>query len=267
MSNLRVYEAARKLNMSAGELVKILEEKGVQASPISTIEQDLFDSLLEQMVSGAGKTKEGESAPLKLVSFKEKAGKKQNQDPEADIVAGQPAQPEMAQAASAADTPVAEEVEAAAPQADAPIIKEQAAAQAPAAAAARGTGQTSSGAAISYAALALAILLAVGMAFMAKSVNQQSVQIENMVVTLTEAQSRLDMADRSLNLQQMQISQNQTALSDLTDKTSAQAREVVKADVLSSASALEDLSRTLPATQADKIMNISRSLEDLGSAM
>lgn len=50
MSEMRVYEAAGKLNMSVDEVVGLLSEKGVDVkSPIAVISQEQFDELLDTL--------------------------------------------------------------------------------------------------------------------------------------------------------------------------------------------------------------------------
>ncbi|VAX17616.1 hypothetical protein MNBD_NITROSPINAE03-1730 [hydrothermal vent metagenome] len=58
MANLRVYEAARKLNIETSELMKILNKRGIKVkSPIAAISQENFESILEYLSSSSQKSK------------------------------------------------------------------------------------------------------------------------------------------------------------------------------------------------------------------
>ncbi|MDH5636919.1 MAG: translation initiation factor IF-2 N-terminal domain-containing protein [Nitrospinota bacterium] len=107
MGNLRVYEAARKLNMQAGELVKILEGKGIHASPIATISEEVFNELLEELVGGAESSEGEPSSPLKLVSLKDKAeplSELDEEQPEGENSDEEPARPMLSLAPEMTET-------------------------------------------------------------------------------------------------------------------------------------------------------------------
>ena len=71
MASMRVYEAARKLNIDTGELLKVLQARGIKSSPISTIDTDLFNELLDTLVRQGGQEPEASSGG-KVISLVDK---------------------------------------------------------------------------------------------------------------------------------------------------------------------------------------------------
>jgi hypothetical protein len=267
-----VYEAARKLNMQAGELVKILEAKGIHSSPISTIAESVFNQLLEEMVSVESKLAGGEPpATLKLVSFKEKAEVKP--DSPSDAVSSESPRPaltlapepgarkdqEVASPAALASVPASSKDSAKETSAEAQPPPPPAAAPAP-------KREERSGAAI-FAMLTLVILMALGMGYVAWSVNNQTARIDAAIASMRGVNEKLSLAEKAIDLQGKQIAHNEAGLTDLAEKVGSAAHKGAKSDLATSSAALEELATALPAGPAERARDLARQLDALASAM
>jgi len=275
MSDMRVYEAARKLNMQAGELVKLLEAKGIHTSPISTIEESLFNQLLEEMVAPAPKPDGAEpAAPLKLVSMKEKAEAKQEEPAGGEAekprtplaLAPEPEQKEEAAAPEPAkieaDKKTAPEpAPAAAIPSPAPEVKPSAAPVAPAMARAEGPG------AWTFMLGLLAFILALGLGYSAWSINSHNARMESALSAMQNATDKMNLIEKTVELHGKQIANNEASIGDLAEKVGSSARMEAKSDLKASAAAMEELSDTLPAGQSDRVRDLARRMNEMSSGM
>jgi len=294
MSNLRVYEAARKLNMQAGELVKILESKGIHASPIATISEEIFNDLLEELVGGS-KPRQGEAAsPLKLVSLKDKKEPQKEQDQprtegdpeedparpmlslapemteaETDLAETLPGldqtQPLIPETKSTEETiePVTEESAEEKPADEEPAVPAPAA-EAAARVARPGRNRPSL---VAHASFILAMLAVAGIVYVNNSVTQQSRLLGDAVTSIQAANARIDLADQANELQGQMIAANRAELGAMADSMAAQARLDARNEISAKASALEEMAPALPTAQAQRVRDIARRLAELGSGI
>ena len=279
MSDMRVYEAARKLNMQAGELVKLLEAKGIHTSPISTIEENLFNQLLEEMVAPAPK-QEGTTepaAPLKLVSVKEKtvarAPDTANGDTEISrpplTLAQEPEQKEEVPTATQAPTaePAAKQTE------ERPVQQPAVAAPSPEPdaklrpAALAATSHAEGPGAWTYFLGLLVLALASGLGYTAWSLNSQSARMESAIAAMQGASDKITLIEKTVELQGKQIANNEASLDDLAQKVGSSARMEAKSDLKASAAAMEEMSDTLPSGQSERVRDLARRMDEMASGM
>ncbi|MDH5677273.1 MAG: translation initiation factor IF-2 N-terminal domain-containing protein [Nitrospinota bacterium] len=319
MSNMRVYEAARKMNMQAGELVKILEGKGIHASPISTITEETFNELLEELVGSAGASEAESIFPLKLISFKDKSAANQESSPseeepepeeepikpmlslapelteeETDLAETMPSL-DSTQAIKTQIEPLDEESEAdteddvasvddskeelAASETEkenegkatvfAPLAAEPFAAESPAAAplAASGIQSRNRPSIVAYSAFILAALALGGLIWVNNNVTLQASQVKDVAASIQATNDRVDGVDLANELQGQLIAANRADTANLSDRVSAQARLDTKIELSANASALEEMASALPPAQAQRVMELSRRMAELGSAL
>ncbi|MDH5509013.1 MAG: translation initiation factor IF-2 N-terminal domain-containing protein [Nitrospinota bacterium] len=302
MSNLRVYEAARKLNMQAGELVKILEGKGIHASPIATISEETFNELLEELVGGSESSSVEPGSPLKLVSMKGKQepqlepDEEQLEDEEAKGEMGRPmlslapeltetetelaeTMPGMDQTVPTISEPQLETTEHDTAEAaeDEPEKEEEKAIEEPEA-----TPMATREAApivadeqprknrpslVSYASFILALMALAAVVYVNNNVSQQARQLGDAMTSIQAANERIDLADQANELQGQMIAANRAEVGALTDSMAAQARLDARNEISANASALEEMASALPPAQAQRVMDLSRQLAQLGSSL
>ncbi len=246
MSEMRVYEAARKLNMSVDEAMGLLAGKGVDVkSPISVITQGQFDEILDSF------TREPQAAPAKTPEPPEPA-------PEAPVekergrltlvtpitAAKQAQEPQPAHEADEdEDTPSAKATAQAepVPPAKDPLAASQIS---------KG-GDFSKTMVYTAAGLSIVALLAV------------------IALTVTAVRNAKEVGALTSTVQTNQSALNDTrnALSDLKSRVEINRRLQARAGISERSATLDELAVTMPGPNGERLRRLAASLNALTSGM
>ncbi len=286
MSRIRVYEAAKKLNMETKELLKILNEKGVVAkSPISFIEQSEFDNILESM-TGSTATSAEETGEGKIIDFQDnqkEAGDEavasaedtQSESEELKLALVPPPsnaiktegapEPEKTEPGSQEQTESTEQEPVAAEQ-----KAESAEPEKPAAAAPQAEKQ-SSGGALSYIALGLAVATLIAMLALNSNINQNTALIESNSAKAAQAtallEKELGVVGDGVRINQDMIFENQEGIDAVNSRINEAARASVKGNLEKQSTALKELVPSVDGQVADKILDISNGLSGIATSL
>lgn len=278
MDRIRVYEAAKKLNLESKNLIKTLQEKGVDVkSPISFITKAQFDDLLNTMTSSEDKPPTGDGKVLDLPrkpAEKEKAepaqqaagaGEAEKETSKLSLVKPEPEPKEAKKpakkkartrkakkAASAKKAAAAKKAEAAKP-AKAPAKS----ARRPKTGGARKQPVTS---AVSYLALGIAAMALLAALVINSSVSKNAAGVQQAVTATQGIDAEMAAINDGLRINQDLIFENRDALAQL--KLSQ-----AQGDLAEQSAALDELAATLPADLAARVTGLSRGLETLASSL
>ena len=245
MSEMRVYEAATKLNMSVGEVIGLLTEKGVDVkSPIAVITQAQFDEILDSFTREpspvSAKTPEPEAPVAEAPVEKERSrlalvtpitAAKQIQEPqpahEADEDEDAPAEP-----VGKAET--------------VPPAREQAAEIKPA----RGADFTQK---IAYTAAGLSIFALLVTIVLAVAAFRNANEVGALSSTVASNQSS--------------INDTRNSLSDLKSRVVQTQRLQIRSGLLERSATLDEMAATMPGPRGERLRKLAESLNSLTSGM
>ncbi|MBF0635546.1 MAG: translation initiation factor IF-2 N-terminal domain-containing protein [Nitrospinae bacterium] len=245
MSEMRVYEAATKLNMSVGEVIGLLAEKGVDVkSPIAVITQAQFDEILDSFtrepVPASSKTPEPEApaaeAPVekersRLASVTPITAAKQIQEPqpahESDEDEDAPAEP------AGKTQPV-------------PPVREPMAEVKPA----RGADFTHK---IAYTAAGLSIFALLGTIVLAVAAFRNASEVGALGSTVASNQSA--------------INDTRNSVSDLKSRLLQSQRLQIRTGLSERSVTLDEMAATMPGPNGERLRKLAESLNSLTSGM
>lgn len=270
MEKIRVYEAARKLNLESKDLIKTLQEKGIDVkSPISFITKAQFDDLLNAMTSSEDKPSTGEGKVLDLPrkpAEKEEAkpapqaaGEAEKETSKLSLVKTEPEPKE-------AKKPAKKKARARKAKKAAPAKKAAAAkpAKAPAKSARRprtgGARKQPVTSAVSYLALGIAAMALLAALVINSSVSKNAADVQQAVTATQGIDAEMAAINDGLRINQDLIFENRDALAQL--KLSQ-----AQGDLAEQSAALDELAATLPADLAARVTGLSRGLETLASSL
>lgn len=246
MSEMRVYEAARKLNMSVDEAIGLLAGKGVDVkSPISVISQEQFEEILDSF------TRQPQAAPAKTQESAEPA-------PEA------PAEKERGRLTLVTPITAAKQAQEAQPaheadeDEDAPPSKpaEQAEPVPPAREPLAASHETKGGdftKTMSYTAAGLSIAALLAVIALAVTAVRNAKEVSALTATVQTNQSALN--------------DTRNALSDLKSRVEINRRLQARAGLSERSATLDELAVTMPGPNGDRLRRLAASLNALTSGM
>lgn len=245
MSKMRVYEAAGKLNMSVGEVIGLLAEKGVEVkSPIAVISQAQFDEILDSFTrephTMSATTPEPETPTTEAPVEKERGrltlvtpitAAKQTQElktsSEADEDEDTPAEPAgKTEPVPPAREPVAEALSA------------------------KGGDLTKK---MSYTAAGLSVFALLVTIVLAVAAVRNANEVGALGSTVAANQSALN--------------DTRNALSDLKNSVVQNQRFHIRAGLVERSITLDELAVTMPAPNAERLRRLSAALNTLTSGM
>lgn len=248
MSEMRVYEAASKLNMSVGEVIGLLTEKGVEVkSPIAVITQAQFDEILDSFTrepsAGPAKTAEPEEPVTEAPVEKERGrltlvtpitAAKQAQEPQAVREADEDEDIPTATAEPAGKTePV--------PPARAPMAEAQSG---------KGSDFTKK---IAYTAAGLSVFALL-------------VTIVLSIAALRNA-NEVGALSSTVSTNQSAINDTRNSLSDLKSRVAQNQRLQVRAGLSERSVTLDEIAVTMPGPRGERLRKLAESLNSLTSGM
>lgn len=275
MNGIRVYEAARKLNIDTSKLMKILAKEGVKIkSPISFISQSDFEKTLSMLTSSqktakktgglkiTGKQKQ-EKDFTKLSLVAPAAGKAAT----GKTATGKPVSDKISNESEAEVIPIGKLVKEEQKEAEKPVETEKQAKTRKPPKIKPEPKPKKNGRSLIYLALgmAAAALLAIflinsdmksSLANLSESVESNSALSAN-VATLTDG----------VRVNENMIVQNQSALADLSGEVNAMKHAQARLDLQKRSKALEELSSTLTGDMPLRIQKLSQELGRLASSL
>jgi hypothetical protein len=256
MSELRVYEGARKLNVSVDEMIGLLAGKGVDVkSPISVITQEQFDEVLGSYMrepqSLAAKTMEPQSEPEPAAAPVEKEKERARLALVTPISARQALESPQPQTAHETDE---DEDEAPAPieKTEAPAIEQTATSsvkEAPLRAEASG-GSTSN---LTLAAVGLSIIAIIASIALA--------------VTAVRNAKEVSALNSSVQANQSMLNDTRNALNNLKTRVEINRKLDVRAGLTQRSATLEELSGTMPGPNGEKLRSLASQINALAAGM
>ncbi|VAX24482.1 hypothetical protein MNBD_NITROSPINAE04-729 [hydrothermal vent metagenome] len=280
MDKIRVYEAAKKLNIKTKELINLLLSKGIAVkSPISFISQRDFESLLNQMTApgknvktkpGKAKKKKRAVKAVKSVSAPKKKKSKlslvpplpsdevenpesveESSTPEPEKKIGKKAAPEKKKhKLPRKHEPVKPGSPAPAPV---PVV--------PAPVAAPGKSQSSALSYLSFAMAAIALFVTLGLSSNVAN-NTSSVSQINQTVSQTANALKAELAGVNDG-----IRINQDLIFENRDSIANALRTQTRIDLSKQSAALKELAPSLPAKISTRILDISKGMNSLASSL
>lgn len=246
MSEMRVYEAASKLNMSVGEVIGLLTEKGVEVkSPIAVITQAQFDEILDAFTrepsTTPAKTPEPEEPVTEAPVEKERGrltlvtpitAAKQVQEPQTSREADEDEDSPAAQPAAKAE-PV--------PPAKEPVAEAQSG---------KGSEFTKK---IAYTAAGLSIFALL-------------VTIVLAVAALRNAHE-VGALSSTVAINQSAINDTRNSLSDLKSRVVQNQRLQARATLSERSATLDEIAVTMPGPRGERLRKLATSLNALTSGM
>ncbi|MBI4665631.1 MAG: translation initiation factor IF-2 N-terminal domain-containing protein [Nitrospinae bacterium] len=232
MSEIRVYEAARKLNMPVEEYMGLLARRGVEVkSPISIISQEVFDEVLSSLSGGTAgeeqKSAEKDRGRLSLVTPQPASAS----EPEGFAHEADEDEDSTAPVAEAAPVPPKKE-----PTAPSKLLK---GAMPPI---------SLSYVSVTMAAIALLAALVLGVATGRNS-------------------SSITALDSAVQVNQSAISETKASLADLKSALELQRRAQAKVNITERAATIEELSIVMPGATAERLKNLAAGLNSLAAGM
>jgi len=255
MGEIRVYEAARRLNVDPVDLINTLAKKGIDAkSPISLISQEAFDEVLSSMTAAPeGETKmEETSKPAgseTLSAEKERA--------RLSLVTS--AQPEPATAISSETDEVEDTAEPATAKRESVPPYE-----APAIAAQPKTGGPST---LHYVTIGIASVALLAALVLGAAVTRHNTEIGKITESAAALKTEMTTAQAGIKSNQNMIMDTRVTVTELKNKMDLASRAQAKDSLMERSASLEELSATLPVQSADKMRNVAAGLNALASSM
>lgn len=251
MSGIRVYEAARKLNIETRELMRILEERGAPAkSPIAFISQSDFDDILDYLTTGE-KSEAGGEGPEPRISLVQPAAEAGPETERADVI------PFSKPAEKGEKTPRREK----------PAPKEKTAPPPPQAASA-GQARTWSGQTIlSFLALGVASAAMLIALVMNTYIEKNTAAVGEALSAAGALEGEIGSLADGVSLNESMIIENSAAIARAQGAVEAERRGRVRDELLNRSAALEELSAALPADAAARLRSVSSGLRGLAGAI
>lgn len=249
MSEMRIYEAAGKLNMSVDEVVGLLAEKGVDVkSPIAVISQEQFDELLDTLTrepkAVSAKAQEPQ-APATETPVEKDRGRLTLVTPIA--AAKQAQEPQQSHEADEdEDTPPSAPAETAAKAEPVPPAREPS----PETMTPKSGESTKK---ISYTAAGISIFALLVVMALAVAAVKNAREVSSLSSTVQTNQSALN--------------DTRTALSDLKSRVDASRRLQARSGLSERSVTLEELAATTPGPNGERLRRLAASLNALTSGM
>jgi hypothetical protein len=245
MSKMRVYEAAGKLNMSVGEVIGLLADKGVEVkSPIAVISQAQFDEILDSFTrephTASAKTPEPET-PVTEAPVEKERGRLTLVTPITAAKQAQETQPSR-ESDEDEDTPA----EPAAKAEPVPPARERVAE----ALSAKGGDLTKK---MSYTAAGLSIFALLTTIVLAVAAVKNANEVGSLSSTVAANQSALN--------------DTRNALSDLKSRVDANRRLHIRTGLLERSITLDEMAVTMPGPNGERLRRLAASLNTLTSGM
>ncbi|MGK7344511.1 MAG: translation initiation factor IF-2 N-terminal domain-containing protein [Candidatus Nitrospinota bacterium M3_3B_026] len=268
MSGIRVYEAARKLNIETKELMRILGERGAPVkSPISFISQSDFDDVLDFLTtSGPGDAGEEGQAPRISLVQPQQAEKRPEESPADVIPFSRPAgeekgeEPERRTAKDAEQTAEAEQEPA--PSSAPPPEKPP-----PAAVSGKPARAWRGQAILSFLALGVASAAMLIALIMNTYIEKNTVGVNEALSAAGALEGEMGALREGVGLNESMITENSGAIARVRGQVEAMRRDRARGELMDRSSALEELSTAFPAETAQRLRSISGGLRGLASSL
>ncbi len=270
MSNIRVYEAAKKMNMETKELMKLLNDRGVVIkSPIASISEENFNELLESITGAPAEEKDVGSE--KVLDFAEKVAESKMKS-----ITPQPSGEEKEKSKLALVPPL-QSVKSESPEQadDEKDSVEPKPAPPPAAPAATVSEKKPGGASIiSYLALGTAAIALLALLTISSNISDNSAGILQNSAGVTKAletsnafKSELAAVKDGIQYNQEVIFDNQGSIADLEARVSDIKRAQIQIDLSKQSAALEELAPAFDGDISKKLLDISKGLSSLATSI
>ncbi|VAX24103.1 hypothetical protein MNBD_NITROSPINAE02-2241 [hydrothermal vent metagenome] len=266
MSGIRVYEAARKLNMETSKLMKLLGQKGVKIkSPISYVTQAQLDKALE--------------APKGVRSIKQTAKKKPKAKTAKKGTKLSLVTTTLPKKLDESDAEVIPIARASKEKKEAPAIKEKVEEaktdvkpdeakpeKAPPKQKVKEKEKTGSGV-LAYLALGLATAAMIAVLLLNSEVTNKAAVIDKAAASANAVTGKLATLEDTVRLNKNMILKNQSELKDVSGNVGSMKVSQARLDIMKRSAALKELSSSLPGDLAPRIERLSQSLRALGSSL
>lgn len=276
MDKIRVYEAAKKLNIKTKELINLLLSKGIAVkSPISFISQRDFETLLNSMTApgknvktkaARAKKKKRAVKAVKSVSAPKKKKSKLSLVP--PLPSDEVENPESAEKSSTPEPEkkigkkaAPEKKKHKLPRKHEPVKQGPPAPAAPVPMAASGKPQSSTLSYLSFAMAAIALFVTLGLSSNVAN-NSSSVSQISQTVSQTANALKTELAgvNDGIRINQDLIFENRDSIANVL-------RTQARIDLSKQSAALKELAPSLPAKISTRILDISKGMNSLASSL
>jgi len=269
MSNIRVYQAAKKMNMETKELMKLLNDRGVTIkSPIASISEEKFNELLESITSDPAEEKDAGSE--KVLDFAEKAA-------ESKMKSVSPPAGEEKEKSKLALVPPLPTVKSGPPEQvdEKGSVERNKPDPSSAVPTATVSEQKPGGVSIiSYLALGTAAIALLAMLTISSSISDNSAGILHNSAGVTKAletsnafKSELAAVKDGIQYNQEVIFDNQGSIADLGARVGDIKRAQIQIDLSKQSAALEELAPVFDGDISKKLLDISKDLSSLATSI
>lgn len=277
MGDIRVYEAARKLNIETKELMRLLGERGKPVkSPIAFITQADMDDILNYLTSSGGKEAPEESGEAEEVSAEGGTGgasiaeeveerkislvKEESEEP-AREAAGRVIQMPAPAAVKEAETGEEAEEPEEAEKAPAASVEGQ-----PMMATSSPQPQKAQ-TILSFLAIAVASAAMLLVLVLNSSITKNTEGITRAMETAAALQTKTAALDDGVSINKGAIEEQGAAITDLRGRIDAAGRAQARADLLRRSEALDSLSVTARGGAAARLERLAQELRQLASSL
>ncbi len=264
MDKIRVYEAAKKLNIKTKELINLLLGRGIAVkSPISFISQSDFESLLNSMTA-SGKDKKPKSArakkkkrAVKSASALKKEKSKLSLVPPLASEEGENPEVEKVDSTPEPEKKIDKKMEPAKKKHGLPKKHESVKSGAPVPLAEPAKPKSSLLSYLTFAMAAVALLITIVLSF---NVSDNTSGVNRIGEASEALKAELAAVNDGIRINQDLIFENRDSIANV-QKTQA------RLDLSKLSAALEELAPSLPAEISKRVLNISKGMNSLASSL